>query len=63
MDAAATLTPRSDRAFFLFNALISSAAVAFIACILLRDRTAAGDPELAFMPAVNAALAKSVAAE
>ena len=54
MDAAATLTPRSDRAFFLFNALISSAAVAFIAFILLRDRTAAGDPELAFMPAVNA---------
>ena len=54
MDAAATLTPRSDRAFFLFNALISSAAVAFIAFILLRDRTAAGDPDLAFMPAVNA---------
>jgi putative membrane protein len=50
----ASLTPRSDRAFFLFNALISSAAVAFIAFILLRDRTAAGDPDLAFMPAVNA---------
>lgn len=54
LDAAATLTPRSDRAFFLFNALVSSAAVAFIAFILLRDRTAAGGPHLAFMPTVNA---------
>jgi putative membrane protein len=51
---AATLTPRSDRAFFLFNALVSSAAVAFIAFILLRDRTAAGGPDLAFMRTVNA---------
>jgi len=48
------MPPPSDRAFFLFNALISSAAVAFIAFILLRDRTAAGDPDLAFLPAVNA---------
>jgi putative membrane protein len=54
LDAATTPTPRSDRAFFVFNALFSSAAVAFIAFILLRDTAAAGGPDLSFMPAVNA---------
>jgi putative membrane protein len=54
LDAAATLTPRSDRAFFLFNALISSAAVAFIAFILGRDAGPGGTVDLSFVPAVNA---------
>lgn len=55
MNALITSTPRSDRAFFFFNALLSSVAVAFIAFILLRDTTAAGGADLAFLPAVNAA--------
>lgn len=54
MDVAATLSPRSDRAFFLFNAVISTAAVSFIAFILLRDVSPAGGTDLSFMPAVNA---------
>lgn len=54
MESAITLKLRSDRMFFLFNALISSAAVACIAFILLRERTLTGGPDLSFMPAVNA---------
>ena len=53
MNSDALVTPRSDRAFFTFNALLSSAAVAFIAFILLRGR-GAGGADLSFMPAVNA---------
>jgi putative membrane protein len=61
LDARPSLRPvstltssRSDRAFFIFNAVLSSTAVAFIAFILLRERTPAGGLDLAFMPAVNA---------
>jgi putative membrane protein len=50
----ALVNPRADRTFFTFNALLSAAAVAFIAFILLRERTSAGGPDLSFMPAVNA---------
>lgn len=50
---APTTLPRSDRIFFVFNALLSSAAVGFIAFILLRKGSSAG-PDLSFMPAVNA---------
>lgn len=46
----------SDRAFYLFNAVISASAIAFIALILLRDVSPAGGRDLSFMPAVNAAL-------
>ena len=46
---------RSDRTFFVFNALFSSAAIAFIAFILLRETSAPGGGDLSFMPAVNAA--------
>src|SRR3954468_20187095 len=49
----ALVTPRSDRTFFAFNAVLSTLAVAFIAFILLRGR-AAGGPDLSFMPAINA---------
>jgi putative membrane protein len=52
MTAVSTL-PRSDRWFFVFNAVLSSAALAFIAFILLRKTESAG-PDLSFMPAVNA---------
>jgi putative membrane protein len=51
---ASSTVPRSDRLFFTFNALISTAALSFIAFILLRKTTSAG-PDLSFMPAVNAA--------
>ena len=54
MNAVTTPTPRSDRTFFLVNALLSSVAVAFIAFILLRDTSAAGGADLSFLPAVNA---------
>ncbi len=53
MSSDALVTPRSDRTFFTFNAVLSTVAVAFIAFILLRGR-AAGGPDLSFMPAVNA---------
>src|SRR3954468_14327063 len=53
MSSDALVTPRSDRTFFTFNALLSAAAVAFIAFILLRERSGSG-PDLSFLPAVNA---------
>ncbi len=53
MSSEALVTPRSDRTFFTFNALLSAVAVAFIAFILLRGHGASG-PELGFLPAVNA---------
>lgn len=53
MSSDALVTPRSDRTFYTFNALLSAVAVAFIAFILLRGR-AAGGPDLSFMPAINA---------
>src|SRR6478736_409635 len=53
MNSDALVTPRSDRTFFTFNAVLSTVAVAFIAFILLRGKSAGG-PDLSFMPAVNA---------
>jgi len=53
MTSDALVTPRSDRKFFAFNALLSTLAVAFIAFILLRGRSGGG-PDLSFMPAINA---------
>jgi putative membrane protein len=54
VDAAAKLAGRTDRIFFLFNAVVSIAAIAFIAFILLREGTSAGGPDLRFVPALNA---------
>jgi len=54
LEVASASTARTDRAFFLFNGLVSTIAVAFIAFILLRDTSAAG-ADLSFLPAVNAA--------
>lgn len=53
MNSDALVTPRSDRTFFTFNAVLSTVAVAFIAFILLRGKSGGG-PDLSFMPAVNA---------
>ena len=44
---------RSDRTFFVFNAIVSCAAIAFIAFILFR-RGESGEVDLGFLPAVNA---------
>jgi putative membrane protein len=45
---------RTDRTFFAWNAVVSTAAVAFIAFILRRDATPAGTIDLTFVPALNA---------
>lgn len=45
---------RADRTFFAWNAVVSTAAVAFIAFILGRRSPATGTLDLSFMPAVNA---------
>jgi putative membrane protein len=45
---------RADRTFFAWNAVVSTAAVAFIAYILGRRSPATGAADLSFMPAVNA---------
>ncbi len=53
MNSDALVSPRSDRTFFTFNAVLSTVAVAFIAFILLRGQSSGG-ADLSFMPAVNA---------
>jgi len=53
MSPEAALSPRSSRTFFTLNALLSAAALAFIAFILLRGKSTGG-PDLTFMPAINA---------
>ncbi len=45
---------RADRTFFAWNAVVSTAAVAFIAYLLRRDAGPAGALDLSFVPAVNA---------
>jgi putative membrane protein len=54
MTTQQTLTPRSDRSFFVFNALVSCAALAFIAFILFRQGGQRADVDLRFLPGVNA---------
>lgn len=50
------MTTQSDRGFWLFNALLSLAAVAFLGWLLLLRQGAGSGADLAFMPAVNASL-------
>ena len=45
---------RADRTFFAWNAVVSTAAVAFIAFILRRDAPPGGSVDLSFVPALNA---------
>jgi putative membrane protein len=49
-----TVNPQADRTFFVFNAIVSTAAVGFIAFILFRDAAPASGRDLSFLPAVNA---------
>ncbi len=50
------MTEESDRGFWLFNAVISTAAVAFLGWLLLVREGGGVNADLAFMPAVNATL-------
>jgi putative membrane protein len=45
---------RTDRQFFAWNAAVSTLAVAFIAYILRRDASPAGQLDLSFVPPLNA---------
>ncbi|MGE0360852.1 MAG: DUF420 domain-containing protein [Vicinamibacterales bacterium] len=45
---------RTDRVFFAWNAVVSTAAVAFIAFILRRESASSGSVDLSFVPALNA---------
>lgn len=59
MTARATKAPVdrvSDRTFWLFNASVSAAALAFLAYILVVRRGGGADVDLSFLPAVNASL-------
>jgi len=52
-----TIVERSDRPFYVFNAVVSSAALAFLAWLLvLRSGESDWGADLSFMPAVNACL-------
>lgn len=46
--------PRNDKGFWAFNAVLSAAALAFLAYILLVRRGGGASVDLSFMPAVNA---------
>lgn len=50
------MTRQSDRSFWIFNALVSSAAVGFLAWLLLVRDGGGVDADLSFMPGVNAGL-------
>lgn len=52
----AVAAPRSDRAFYLFAALFSAAALSLLGYILMVREAGAASIDLRFMPAVNAAL-------
>ncbi len=46
--------PQNDRSFWLFNAVLSAAALSFLAYILMIRRATGASIDLRFMPAVNA---------
>lgn len=50
------MTERTDRSFWVFNAVISTAAVGFLGWLLLIREASSVGADLRFMPAVNAAL-------
>src|SRR5437016_14680184 len=57
MEASARSQPTSDRNFFVFNAVLSVSAVAFLFYNLIIRRVTAGTGlDWRFMPAVNASL-------
>ena len=53
---------QSDRSFWIFNAVISTAAVGFLGWLLLVRQGGGIDADLSFMPGVNASLNATAAA-
>jgi putative membrane protein len=51
-----------NRAFFAFNAVLSTVALAFLAWLLLFNEGSGGSADLSFLPAVNAGLNSTAAA-
>jgi putative membrane protein len=49
-------TPENNRPFYIFNAILSSSALAFLAYLLLVRRSEGAAVDLRFLPAVNASL-------
>jgi putative membrane protein len=58
----APLAGVSDRAFFVFNAALSTGALSLLAYLLLIRRGSGGAVDLSFMPSINAALNATAAA-
>ena len=54
--APGTPDPVADRRFFIFNAVVSVAALSLLSYLLLLRRGAAGSADVSFLPAVNASL-------
>lgn len=54
--SSSTTLASSDRPFFIVNAVVSTAALAFLAYLLMIHRGSPGSVDLRFMPAVNATL-------
>ena len=50
------MTTESDRSFWVFNGLVSTAAVSFLGWLLLVREGGGVDADLSFMPGVNATL-------
>lgn len=50
------MTTAADRSFWIFNAVVSTAAVSFLGWLLLIRRGSGVDADLSFMPGVNAVL-------
>ncbi|MBZ0115692.1 MAG: DUF420 domain-containing protein [Sandaracinaceae bacterium] len=62
MNPGVTTAPGRDRAFAVFNAVLSTGALAFLAWLLLLNEGGSTGTELDFLPAVNAALNSTAAA-
>lgn len=60
--ATSPLANNSDRRFFVFNGLLSTAALAFLSYILLIRKGDGATADLSFLPAVNASLNATAAA-
>lgn len=48
--------PKSDRSFYVFNAIVSVLALGFLAWLLILREAEGGGVDLRFLPAVNASL-------
>ena len=58
----AHMTSQSDKRFFVFNAVVSAAALSLLAWLLLFRKSEAGTVDLHFVPALNACLNATSAA-